>query len=81
MAGDDEAGVVAQSGDDDADDGVQSDDNEGPGLGHGAWVEGLRQDPLDPHPFPPRERRSWSELDPDYEPYPSQVMTTRLITT
>jgi hypothetical protein len=46
MVGDDESGV-----------GVESRDDEGPKVGHGAWVEGQWHDPIDPHSFAPRESR------------------------
>ena len=46
----------------------ESGDEGGPRVGQGAWVDGRWQDPLDPHLFPQRERRSMEALDPDYEP-------------
>jgi hypothetical protein len=76
--------VSVQFGNDDADDGVQSGDddvddleNEGPGIGHGGWVDGEWHDPIDPHPIAPRERCSRSEFDLDYISNPIQVMTSR----
>ena len=59
----------------------ESGDEDGPRVGQGAWVDGGWQDPLDPHPFPQRERRSMDALDLDYEPKQRQVMNARLITT
>jgi hypothetical protein len=50
-------------------------------IGQGTWVGNKWHNPLDPHPFPPRESRSREEFDPDYEPNPSQVMNMRLTTT
>jgi hypothetical protein len=81
MVSDDEGNVRVQSEDDDAGNSVESGDDEGPEIGHGAWVGGVWHDPIDPHPFPPRESRSRSEFDHDYEPNLRQVMTTRLIKT
>ena len=54
----------------------ESGDEDGPRVGKGAWVRGRWQDPLDPHPFPQRDRRSMEALDPDYEPEQRQVMNT-----
>ena len=83
VAWDDLVDVSAQTGTDNADDGVQSRDDdandladEGPGIGHGGWVDGVWHDPIDPHPVAPRESHSRSEVDPDYIPYPVMVMTT-----
>jgi len=59
----------------------ESGDEDGPRVGQGAWVDGRWQDPLDPHTFSQRERRSQDALDPDYKPEQRQVMNTRLITT
>ena len=53
----------------------ESGDDEGPQIGRGAYVGGVWQDPLDPHPFPERERRSRSEFDPDYVPSPIRAKT------
>jgi hypothetical protein len=82
MSWDDLANVIVQFGGDDADDGVQSGDdddnnleNEGPGIGHEGWVGGQWHDPIDPHPIAPRERRSRSEFDPYYIPNLVQLMT------
>ena len=58
----------------------ESGDEDGPRIGKGAWKDGRWQDPLDPHPFPQRDRRSMEALDPDYEPEQHQVMKTRQIT-
>ena len=55
-----------------------SEDEEGPRIGQGAWVDGKLQDPLDPFPVEPRQSRSREELDPDYESEPRQVMHIRL---
>ena len=55
-----------------------SEDEEGPRIGQGAWVDGKWQDPLDPFPVEPRQSRSREELDPDYKPEPRQVMHIRL---
>jgi hypothetical protein len=83
MLWDDLADVSVQFGNDDADDGVQfvNDDadleNEGPGIGHGGWVDGEWHDPIYPYPTAPRERHSRLEFDPDYIPNPVKVMTTR----
>ena len=55
-----------------------SEDEEGPRIGQGAWVDGKWQDPLDPFPIEPRQSRSREELDLDYEPEPHQVMHIRL---
>ena len=76
MVSDDEGNVRVQSEDDDAGNGVESGDDEGPKIGHGAWVGGVWHDPIDPHPFTPRVSRSRLEVDLDYVPYPVQVMTT-----
>jgi hypothetical protein len=76
MAWDDEADIGVQSRDVDANDGIQLGDDEGPGIGHGAWVGREWHNPIDPHPFPPRERCSRSEFDPDYELNPRQVMSS-----
>ena len=54
----------------------ESGDEDGPRIGKGAWKDGRWQDPLDPHPFPQRDRRSMEALDPDYEPEQCQVMNT-----
>ena len=59
----------------------RGEDDDGPRVGQGAWVNSRWQDPLDPDPVPQRERRSMEALDPDYEPEQHQVMNTRLITT
>ena len=56
-----------------------SEDEEGPRIGEGAWVDGVWKDPLDPHPVEPRQRWSRVEFDPDYEPK-RQVMHTRFNT-
>ena len=56
-----------------------SEDEGGPRIGEGAWVDGVWQDPLDPHPVEPRQRCSREEFDPDYEPE-RQVMHTRFNT-
>ena len=53
----------------------ESGDDEDPKIGRGAYVGGVWQDPLDPHPFPERERRSRSEFDPDYVLSPIRVKT------
>ena len=58
----------------------ESGDEDGPRIGKGAWKDGRWQDPLDPHPFPQRDRCSMEALDPDYEPEQRQVMKTRQIT-
>jgi len=58
---------------------VVSEDEEGPRIGEGAWLDGVWQDPLDPHPVEPRQRCSREEFDPDYEPE-RQVMHTRFNT-
>ena len=76
-----EAEVGVQPGDDESDVGVQSGDEDGRWIGQGAWVGKEWHDPIDPHPFPQRERRSREDFDLDYQPNLSQVMTTRLITT
>ena len=55
-----------------------SDDEEGPRIDQGAWVDGKWQDPIDPFPVEPRQSRSREELDPDYELEPHQVMHIRL---
>ena len=55
-----------------------SEDEEGPRIGQGAWVDGKWQDPLDPFPVEPRQSHSREEFDPDYEPEQRQVMHTRL---
>jgi hypothetical protein len=75
---------TVQFGNNDADDGVQSGDddddnleNKGPGIGHWGWVGGQWHDPIDPHPIAPREHRSGLEFDPDYILNLVQVMTTR----
>ena len=44
----------------------ESGDDDGPEIGRGAYGGGVWQDPLDPHLFPQRERRSRLEFDPDY---------------
>jgi hypothetical protein len=76
MSWDDEASVVgAQSGYDEADVGIQSGDDEGPQIGEGAWVEGVWHDPIDPHPFAPRESHLRLEFHLDYNLNPIQVMT------
>jgi hypothetical protein len=84
MSCDNLADVGVQFGNDDADDSVQFGDNDdddpendGPGIGHGGWVDGQWHDPLDPHPIAPRECRSRSEFDPDYILNPIQLMATR----
>ena len=50
-------------------------DDEDPQIGWGAYVGGVWLDPLDPHTFSQRERRSRSEFDPDYVPSPIRVKT------
>ena len=55
-----------------------SEEEEGPRIGQGAWVDGKWQDPLDPFPVEPGQSHSREEFDPDYEPEPRQVMHTRL---
>uniref|UniRef100_K3XSL7 Uncharacterized protein n=1 Tax=Setaria italica TaxID=4555 RepID=K3XSL7_SETIT len=52
--------------------GSRDEDNDGPEIGAGAWVEGMWQDHLDPHPLPPRESYSTVDFDPDYNPNPSE---------
>uniref|UniRef100_K3Y197 Uncharacterized protein n=1 Tax=Setaria italica TaxID=4555 RepID=K3Y197_SETIT len=52
--------------------GSRDENNDGPEIGAGVWVEGVWQDPLDPHPLPPREGRSMVDFDPDYNPNPSE---------
>ena len=71
-----QADVDVQSATDEA----ESGDEDGPRIGKGAWKDGRWHDPLDPHPFPQRDRRSMEALDPDYEPEQHQVMKTRQIT-
>jgi hypothetical protein len=61
--------------------GVESRDDEGPQVGQKAWVVGQWHDPIDPHPFPPRESHSRLEFDLDYVSNPSQIMTMLLLTT
>jgi hypothetical protein len=75
MAWDDEADIGVQSRDVDANDGIQLGDDEGPGIGHGAWVGGVWHDQIDPHHFATRESQSRLEFDLDYIPNPVQVMT------
>ena len=58
-----------------------SDDDKGPRIGQGAWVGDKWHDPLDPHPFEPRQICSREEFDPDYKPEARQVMHTRLFAT
>ena len=53
----------------------ESGDDEGPQIGRGAYVDGVWQDPLDPHPIPQIERHSRSEYDPDYVSSPIRVKT------
>ena len=48
-------------------------------MPYGVWVDGVWQDPLDPHPVERRQRCSREEFDPDYEPE-RQVMHTRFNT-
>jgi hypothetical protein len=67
--------------DNEGDVGVESGDDEGPRVGQVAWIGGQWHVPIDPHPFPPRESRSRSDIDLDYFPNQSQVMTTRLLRT
>jgi hypothetical protein len=62
MSWDDLTNVRVQFGNNDADDNVQSGDNdagdlenEGPGIGHGGWMDGQWHDPIDPHAITPRE--------------------------
>lgn len=45
---------------------------DGPQVGLGAFVDGVWQDPIDPHPVPPRPR---TDTDPDYVP---EVMLNHL---
>ena len=59
---------------------AESGDEDGPRIGKGAWAGVRWQDPLDPHPFPQRDRRSMEALDLDYEPEQRHVMKTRQIT-
>uniref|UniRef100_K3ZEJ1 DUF8039 domain-containing protein n=1 Tax=Setaria italica TaxID=4555 RepID=K3ZEJ1_SETIT len=54
--------------------GSGDEDNDGSEIEAGAWVEGVWQDPLDPHPLPLREGRSTVDFDPDYNPNPREVM-------
>jgi hypothetical protein len=82
MSWDDLSDISVQFGDDNDDDGVQSRDDddddladEGPGIGHGAWVGGVWHDQIDPHHFATRESQSRLEFDLDYIPNPVQVMT------
>jgi hypothetical protein len=77
MSWDDLANIDVQFGNDYADDGVQSGDNdaddlanEGPGIGPGGWVDGMWHDPIDPHQIAPRECYSRMEFDPEYIPNP-----------
>ena len=42
-------------------------DDQGRVEGPGCWQENAWLDPADPHPVPPRERRSEEMMDPDYE--------------
>ena len=55
-----------------------SEEEEGPRIGQGAWVDGKWQDPLDPFLVEPRQSRSREELDQNYESEPRQVMHIRL---
>jgi hypothetical protein len=64
--------------DDEGDVGVESGDDEGLRVGQRAWVGGQWHDPIDSHLFHPRECSSRSDIDPDYVPNQSYVMTTRL---
>ena len=59
--------------------GSRDEDNDGPEIRAGAWVEGVWQDPQGPHPLPPREGRSMVDFDPDYSPNPSEVMPNIII--
>ena len=61
--------------DDEGDAGVESGDDEIPQIGRGAYIAGVWCDPIDPHPFPQRERCSRSEFDQDYIPSPIRVRT------
>ena len=81
MEWDNEADIGVQSEDDELDIDVESRDEDGPRMGQGAWVGNKLHDPMDPHHFPHRESRSRVNFDPDYHMNPSQVMTMRLIIT
>ena len=60
------------------DNGQESGDELGPGIGEGgSWQGNVWIGPIDPHPSAPIERRSEEALDLDYEPEPRQVMHTR----
>lgn len=63
---------VEDSGDEE--NGEDADIGDGPQVGEGAWVHDVWMDPIDPHPTEPREGRTETDLDPDFDPV-SEVTT------
>ena len=66
-----------QSRNEHSDDGHESGDELGHGIGEsGSWQGNVWVDLVDPHPSAPRESRSEEVLDQDYEPEPRQDAPT-----